>query len=433
MPRKVWKRLTPAAIRKLPPGRHVDGGGLHLIIKPSGARYWVFRFTLDGRVQEVGMGPYQETSVWPRSGHTLREARGEAGLLRGSVEKGQHPGRWTKPIPWETEADRQAKAAKAAQTFRTVALDYIATHEATWRNEKHRAQWRSTLDAYAFPIIGDLHPSAITRDDVLRVLTPIWTAKPETASRLRGRIEAILDAAKARDLRTGENPAAWRGNLKPLLPARAKLSRGHHAALDYRALPAFMAALDALDTTGARALAFTILTAARTSETTGATWREIDLDAGTWTVPASRMKAARPHRVPLSAPALAILATMHGDKPPRRDAPLFPAPHGGALSNAAMAMTLRRMGESATVHGFRSTFRDWAAETTSFPGDLCEAALAHIVSDKTEAAYRRGDLLERRRELMAVWGAFATSTQSGSNVLPLAAARVSRTGLGGKG
>ena len=285
--------------------------------------------------------------------------------------------------------------------FTDTLLDSI---EAEWRNPKHRAQWRMTLTTYAAPL-RPLAVDAVTTDDVLAVLQPIWTEKPETASRVRGRIERVLDAAKAKGLRTGENPACWRGHLDHLLPKRQKLSRGHHTALPVPAVPAFMAQLRARPAMAARSLEFTVLTAARTGETLGARWGEIDLEAAVWTVPATRMKAGREHRVPLSALAVALLRAL---EPLRGEGPyVFPGQRRGKpLSNMAMDMMLRRMGSEVTVHGFRSTFRDWAGEETDHPREVAEAALAHTVGDATERAYRRGDALAKRRRLMDDWAAY---------------------------
>ena len=285
--------------------------------------------------------------------------------------------------------------------------------ESQWRNDKHRAQWRMTLKAYA----ADLRPltlDAITTERVLGVLQPIWAEKPETASRLRGRLERVLDAAKARGLRTGENPARWRGHLDHLLPKRQKLTRGHHRALPYSDLPAFMAELRDRTAPAARTLEFLILTAARTSEALGARWGEVDLAAKVWTVPAERMKAGRQHRVPLSARAVELLSEARP-----ADAFVFPGiVEGSPLSSGAMERVLDRMGVAVTVHGFRSTFRDWCGEASTFPRELAEAALAHTVGDETERAYRRGDALEKRRKLMDAWARYAGTTRA-DNVVAL--------------
>jgi integrase len=284
-----------------------------------------------------------------------------------------------------------------------------------WSNEKHAAQWKMTLDVYA----ASLRPRDVRDIDteaVLSVLQPLWTSKPETASRLRGRIERVLDYAKARGFRSGENAARWRGHLDQILPKRQKLTRGHHKAMPFADVSEFMERLRARDAMGARALEFTILTAARSGEALGARWSEIDLDKAVWTVPATRMKGAREHRVPLSASALTLLSSLKeiatGDF-------VFPGHREGRpLSSLAMEMTLRRMHVNVTVHGFRSAFRDWAAETTGFASDVCEAALAHVIDNRTEAAYRRGDLFDKRRHLMEAWDRYSSSTGS-ENVIAI--------------
>ena len=330
---------------------------------------------------------------------TLAQARELAEAARKLARSGINP---------REARDRtrtEATAASSLNTFREVANAYIAAHAATWRNAKHAAQWASTLTTYAHPVMGDIGVAKIGTAEVTRVLEAIWRARPETASRLRGRIESVLDYATARAWRTGDNPARWRGHLDQLLPSRAKLARvKHHAALPWAEVGTFMATLAEQSGMGALALRFTILTAARTSEVTGATWREVDLAAGVWTVPGVRMKAGQEHRVPLSAPALAIFRGLAevGTTP---EAFIFPGakPRAG-LSNMAMTSVLRRMGRAdVTVHGFRSTFRDWTAETTGFAHEVAEAALAHTLRDKVERAYRRGDLLDKRRALMAAW------------------------------
>jgi integrase len=295
-------------------------------------------------------------------------------------------------------------------TFKESAAMYVASHRAGWRNPKHAAQWQATLATYAEPVIGGLSVQAIDTALVLKVLEPIWTTKPETAGRVRGRIESILDWAKARGYRAGENPARWRGHLDKLLPGRSKVRRvEHHAALPYAELPGFLVSLREQEGIAARALEFAILTAARTGEVIGARWSEMDLVGKNWTLPAARMKAGREHRVPLSDRALAILREMQPHRQ-AEDAFVFP---GGKnrrpLSNMAFLMLLRRMGRGdVTVHGFRSSFRDWAAERTKFPAEVAEMALAHTVSDKTVAAYNRSDLYERRRRLMAAWTTFCS-------------------------
>jgi integrase len=309
-------------------------------------------------------------------------------------------------------------AAAKAVTFDECATAYIASHRAGWRNAKHAAQWTSTLETYASPVFGKVPVQAVDVALVMRVLEPLWSVKPETASRVRGRIESILDWAKVRGHRDGENPARWRGHLDHLLPARSKVRKiKHHAALPYGDVPVFMVALRGREAVAARALEFAILTAARTGEVLGTKWSEIDLTAAVWTVPALRMKAGAEHRVPLSAPALAVLRAMEK----LRDGDfVFPGDRHATLSNMSMLMLLRRMGHAdLTAHGFRSTFRDWAAECTSFANEVAEMALAHAIDDKTEAAYRRGALFERRRRLMQAWADFCTGVHERGNVVVL--------------
>jgi integrase len=304
-------------------------------------------------------------------------------------------------------AKAQAKLEKArAMTFRQCAEAYIDAHKASWKNEKHAAQWPSTLETYAYPVIGNLSVQSVDVALIRKILDPIWNQKTETASRLRGRIETVLDWATVAGYSKGDNPARWRGHLDKMLPGRAKVQKvQHHAALPYSQVGAFMAALREQDSTAAAALEFAVLTAARTGEVIGATWNEIDLDAGVWTIPAERMKAKKEHRVPLPRPALALLKRLHKARSGRY---VFPGlKSDAALSNMAMLQVLRRMGRAdLTVHGFRSTFRDWAAEQTNFPREVCEQSLAHSLPDKVEAAYRRGDLFEKRCKLMDAWASF---------------------------
>ncbi len=399
-------KLNALTVRRITrPGRYGDGGGLWLQVRDAGRRSWLLRYMLAGRAREMGLGAEADVSL-AEARELAREARK---LARSGVD----------PIEHRRELRRAGQGS--GMTFRDVALLYIAAHEGTWRNAKHRAQWTSTLDAYAYPVLGSLPVPAVDTGAVLRVLEPIWREKPETASRLRGRIEAVLDYARARGWREGENPARWRGHLANLLPSRPKLATvEHHAALPWREAPAFVALLAKQAGLGARALAFTILTAARTNETLGMTWGELDLNAATWTVPAERMKAGREHRVPLSEPALALLRELRPDKA-APGAFVFPGVKPGkSLSNVAMAALLRRMKRrDVTVHGFRSTFRDWCAEATGYPREVAEAALAHTLRDKVEAAYRRGDLFEHRARLMAEWAAYLSRPAAPAEVVPM--------------
>ncbi len=406
MPKKAVG-LTAAKVRTAKPGRYVDGDGLMLFVRSPDARFWLLRYSHGGKRREAGLGRAGEG----KSAVPLAMAREAAAKMRGLLKAGLDP-----LVHREAEAARQKAAAQqaAAQgvTFRSVADLYMGAHDAGWRNPKHRAQWRSTLATYAFPHFGDLPAGAVGTEHVMAALDPIWTAKPETATRVRGRIEAVLDYATARGWRSGENPARWRGHLANLLPARGKVARvEHHAALPWREVGAFMAALREREASSVAALAlrFAILTAARSGEVMGARWAEIDLAEAVWTVPGARMKAGREHRVPLAGDAVNVLQQAAALRTSNAaDAFVFPGQRPGkGLSVMALAMTLRRMDrEDLTVHGFRSTFRDWCAEATNYDRDTAEAALAHTLRDKVEAAYRRGDLFDKRRRLMEEWATF---------------------------
>lgn len=406
---KLTGRLQAVAAKALvaagKPGAHADGGNLYLRVAGPNSGKWTLRYMLGGKAREMGLGPFDHEG---KRGLTLAEARAAAveaqRLLRDGVDPLAH-----RKAEAEAAAARAAEEEAKAQTFREVADLYIEAHETGWRNAKHRAQWRATLTTYAFPRIGNKPVGDIGTDDVLACLNPIWTTKPETATRLRGRIEAVLDYASARGWRTGLNPARWRGHLSNLLPRRSKVAPvEHHAALPWQDMPDFMKRLRQQAGTAARALEFCILTATRTGETIGAKWSEVDMAAAVWTVPASRMKASKEHRVPLSEPALAVLRSMAPLRPAEGDSFVFP---GGKpekpLSSMAMLMLLRRMKlGDLTVHGFRSAFRDWCEEATSTPHAVSEAALAHTIGDKVEAAYRRGDLFTKRRALMTEWSEY---------------------------
>ena len=398
MPKKLSNALTPLAVKNAKPGRHTDGGGLHLLVKESGARTWVFRFMLKSKSRDVGLGPAGPDGI------SLSDARDARDALRLKVKAGIDPLEERKREAEETLAAAQV-AKVAGMTFRAVAEAYIAANEDSWRNPKHRQQWRNTLETYVYPVIGDMPVSDVTTEHVLRIVEPIWKAKAETASRVRGRMETILDAAKARGYRGGENPARWRGHIAQILPARSRLTRGHHKAVPYEAIPEFVAKLRKREAVAALALEFTILTASRTNEVLGATCDEVDLGKGIWTIPADRMKAGRRHLVALPRRAVELVETVK----PLGGHWLFPNRKGGKLSGMAMSMLLRRMNVEATVHGFRSSFRDWAAECTGYAHEVCEMALAHVIANKAEAAYRRGDLLEKRRQLMEDWAAYCAS------------------------
>jgi len=368
-------------------GRFTDGRGLMLVVKPSGARSWVLRYQLNGRRRDMGLGPYPEI--------TLAAARERALVARRQIVE---------------RVDPLNAPAALSISFRRAAADLIASKSPGWRSAKHAAQWTSTLLNYADPILGRLNVNAIDTRHVLSVLRPVWTSKPETASRIRQRIEAVLDYAAAKGLRDGPNPSRWRGHLQNLLPKPSAVRRvQHHSALDWRDMPAFMAELGQRDGISARALQFVVLTAARSGEVRGLRWVEVDLRSHLWTVPADRIKAGKEHRVPLTARAMEILG-----EPGPTHALVFPAPADPdrPLSDMALTAVLKRMNRTAiTVHGFRSTFRDWAGETTSFPREVIEAALAHRLKDRAEAAYARGDLFDKRRELMQAWEQFSSSSQ----------------------
>lgn len=394
-------KLSAATVRSTTrPGRHADGAGLYLQVTRHPVhgnirKSWLVRYRSDtGRMREIGIGSLEDV--------TLADAREAAARVRLKAREG------VDLIEERIRARKEAALQKAREmTFQQCAEAYVRAHEGSWRNDKHKAQWSSTLRTYAYPVFGDLPVADVTVGLVMKVLDPIWSTKTETASRLRGRIENILDWATVREYRTGENPARWRGYLEKALPAAKHKARKirHHAALPIDDVPAFMADLAAQPGIGALAFRFMILTATRTSEAIGARWDEIDLDERTWLIPEDRMKAGRPHRIPLSDAALAVLRMVEGQAPVF----LFPGlKKGQPISNMAFLMLLRRMKrEDITAHGFRSTFRDWAAERTEFQGEVAEAALAHAVGNKVEAAYRRGDLFDKRRRLMEAWAAFA--------------------------
>ena len=394
MAKQTLHRLDPrTAMTIKTPGRHSDGGGLYLAIDKKGRRRWCFMYVRGGKRTELGLGGGRDIK--------LTDARDAAAEHRKTLKKGGDP----------RAAPEQPKTA----IFGEYADAYIETHKAGWKNQKHIDQWTMTLTKYAAPLRKRLVHS-ITTEDILAVLTPIWNRTPETAERLRGRLEKVLDAAKVENLRSGDNPARWRGHLEHPLTKRRYLSRGHHAALPYAELPDFLAQLRTRVAGAGQALEFAILTATRTSEVLGAQWQEFELaDEGSlWVIPKERMKAQREHRVPLSDQAVSLLRVRQAARDKKTAKPtdfVFCADDQPTkpLSIMAMSMLLRRMGYAAgvvTVHGFRSTFRDWASETTATPHDVCEMALAHSIGNKTEAAYRRGDLLQKRRELMVAWAEF---------------------------
>lgn len=406
MARTIGKLTALAVSQAKRRGYYGDGGGLFLQVSASGAKSWVFRFKEGSKLREMGLGP----------AHTigLADARQRAQDCRKARLDGCDPIEARRAKRLAAKLD----AAKAL-TFQACAERYIASHKAGWRNAKHAAQWTATLTAYAYPSFGKLPVQGIDVGLVLKAIEPIWTTKPETAARVRGRIESILDWATARGYRQGENPARWRGHLENLLPARARVRRvAHHAALPYPEIGTFLAELRRQEGIAGRALEFAILTAARTGEVIGARWAEIDTANRLWTIPAERMKGAREHRVPLNEAALAIVEQMAAI---RSGEFLFPgAKEKRPLSNMAFLMLLRRMNRGdLTAHGFRSTFRDWAAERTGFPAEVAEMALARAVGDKVEAAYRRGDLFAKRRQLSDAWAKFCASPTPIGAVVPL--------------
>jgi integrase len=401
-------KLTALQVRRATePGMYLDGGGLYLQVTSARARSWLYRYTLDGRERYLGLGS--------ASAIDLKEARELATEARRLRAKGIDPVE-------ERRARRATRKLENARTmtFKQCGESYIASHESGWRNDKHRQQWRSTLGTYVYPVIGALPVQKIDTALVTKVLEPIWLKRPETATRVRGRIERILDWAKARDFRQGENPARWRGHLDKLLPDQSKISRvTHHAALPYGEIPAFMAELRGRKSISARCLELTILTALRTSEVIGARSGEIDFEARVWTVPGSRMKAGKEHKIPLSQRALAILEDLHDEQ---NEFVFAGGRAGQPLSDAAMRKMLALMGRAdLTVHGFRSSFRDWAADWTNFPSEVAEMALAHAIGDKVEAAYRRGDLFEKRRRLMNAWADFCGRPAAAGALLQLRA------------
>lgn len=402
MARKAKELSALGVGRLVKPGLHAVGGvaGLSLQVADTGARSWILRVMVGGQRRNIGLGGFPDV--------TLAGAKEAARKAREQIKDG------IDPIE-DKQAKRSALAAAVAgaMTFSEAASTFIAAKEHEWKNAKHGAQWRSTLETYAYPIIGKVFVGSIGLEHIVKVLEPIWTTKTETATRLRGRIEAVLDWATVRGYRKGENPARWRGHLDKVLAQPGKVkSIEHHAALDWREIGAFMVALREQESMAARMLEFAILTASRSGEVRGATWSEIDLPSATWTIPADRMKANKEHRVPLSDAAVKLL-----DALPRDSEIVFPSPTGRQFSDAAMTALLKRMGRTdLTAHGFRSTFRDWAGETTGYPREVIEHALAHQLKDKAEAAYQRGTLFDKRRRLMNEWARFTGKVQSVATV-----------------
>ncbi len=394
-------KLVEKLIREGKPGATADGCGLYLRITTTGNASWQYRFQLNGIRRTMGLGGCAVVAL----AHAREKAANAAKLVKQGID----------PL---AEREREVLVvARQATTFKDVADEYIASHRHGWKNAKHAQQWENTLAQYVHPRLGTKQVDTITTADVLAVLKPIWQSKPETATRIRSRMELVIDAAKAHSLSDAPNPARWKGHLDKLLPKRTKASKGHHAALDYRQVPAFYQRLmTERDSLSANALRITILTACRTSEVLLAQWSEFDLDSKMWVIPGARMKAGNEHRVPLTDEMLELL-----DHLPTRTGYLFPgARKDKPLSNMAMTMVLRKLGrDDLTVHGFRSTFRDWAAEVTSHPNMVAEMALAHTVGNAVEAAYRRGDLMERRRVLMTDWAGYCASAEQSAIVVPL--------------
>jgi len=386
------------------PGYYFDGAGLYLQVARGGSQSWVLRYSVNKRPREMGLGSAQTFS--------LAEARERAVKCRQMIADGLDPIEERKTT---LLAKRLAEANVI--TFSEAAEKYIESNKTAWRNAKHEDQWRNTLTNYAHPVIGDMSVGLIETSHVMRILEPIWSTKTETATRVRGRMEKILDWCKVQGYRTGDNPAAWRGHLSEALPKPSKVAtEKHHAALPWAEIGAFMAELRGMPGIAARALELIILTATRTSEVLNAKWTEFDLDAASWTIPKERMKSFKEHRVPLSEPAIRILREQR-----TLNEFVFPGSKENLpLSNMSCLAVLKRMERpELTVHGFRSTFRDWVSEATAYPRDVAEMALAHTIEDKSEAAYRRGDLLEKRRHMMGAWAEFCYRPAASASVTAL--------------
>lgn len=410
MGKHTLNRLSATKVKTVKTrGYYADGGGLYLRVSEFDTKSWAFRFTRGGKAREMGLGAFPDVS--------LMEARESAAAARKTLRESLDPIDERKA----TQSAAVASIAKAL-TFKQCTDAYIAKQSVEWKNAKHAAQWRSTLEKYAHPIIGKLQVRDINDDHVLQILEPIWVSKTETASRVRGRIESVLDFASAKKYREGDNPARWRGHLDEHLPKPKKIAKVQHfAALPYNEIGTFFPELKEQAGMGARALEFAILTAARSGEVRGATWSEVDLAEKTWTIPPARMKAEKEHRVPLSAAAIKLLKAL-----PHIDGCdlLFPSTKSAPLSDMTLTAVLRRMGRSdITAHGMRSTFRDWAGETTAYPREVIEHALAHQLKDKAEAAYARGTLFDKRRKLMEDWSKFTNTMRVPASVTPIRGAK----------
>lgn len=405
---KLIKQLTDLKVKKLTKtGSYPDGEGLYLQVRPSGAKDWFYRYQVGSKGKKRGLGPYPTISL-----EKAREDAHECRILRNNnIDPIEHK---------KTLACQEALEKTKAITFKECALAYINTHKMGWKNRKHEAQWGNTLETYAYPVIGSIAVKDVDIDLVMKILEPIWHVKTETASRVRQRIENILDWATVRKFRQGDNPALWRGRLNKLLPERNKVQKPQHfIAMDYRILPAYFQLLRLKNTVASKSLSFTILTASRSGEARLATWSEVDTNAKTWIIPDGRMKAGREHRIPLSREAIQILKEMEPFKRSTDDL-IFPGlAKGKAISDASLLKLVKQTDSTLTVHGFRSSFRDWCAEHTSYPREVAEAALAHTLKDKTEAAYQRGDMFEKRRKLMESWTDYCLSDNSGAEVIPI--------------
>lgn len=404
---KVAKELSPIEVSRLTKvGTHAVGGvaGLTLQIQGANSRSWILRTVVGIKRKEFGLGAYPEVGVG--------EARNKAREIKAKVAQG------ICPLEERNTALAMLRANQAKPDFAKCASDYIATHSVKWRNSKHVSQWENTIETYANPILGAVRIDLVTQEHVLQVLEPIWNDKPETASRLQGRIENILAWAAAKGFRTPTyNPAKWRGQLDKILPTISKRLRiKHHAALPYNEIGTVVKSLQESKAAGAKVLLLTILTAVRPAEARGATWGEFDLEKKVWTIPAARMKAKVEHEVPLSDEAVALIESV-----PVTESPLlFPSRNLTVMSDVTVTKLLRTIADDVTVHGFRSTFRDWASEETNFQNEVCEQALAHTIGNLTEAAYRRGNLFGKRRELMQAWANYCFN-ENQSNVIPLKA------------
>lgn len=405
MPRKAPELAAVAVKRLTKPGLYAVGGvaGLHLQVRGVDARSWILRATVGGKRRDIGLGGFPDVP--------LADAREKARHTRAQIEQG------IDPVNVKREARSALEAAQKKEiTFEQSAREYIAAKQGEWKNAKHSQQWGNTLESYAYPIIGKMQVKDVELSHIIKILEPIWSDKTETAKRLRGRVEAVLDWAKVRGYRNGENPARWKGFLDTILPAPGKIAKkDHHKALPVDKVGQFMQDLALRDGMSARALEFLVLTAARSGEVRGATWDEIDLKNGVWIIPAQRMKAGKEHRIPLSKKAVSILESLPRFKGVNV---CFATARGGQLSDMALTAVMRRMELDAVPHGFRSSFRDWAAERTNYPREIAEQALAHTIG-KVEAAYRRTDMLEKRRRMMEEWARFCATVQADGEVIAI--------------